>query len=74
MEIRYLTKEESNQIREKEFLALKPEDRLIAFLELSRRINRLFPSKITFEERSKGNFVLVRKNDSDLERDNHTIY
>ncbi|TNF39680.1 MAG: hypothetical protein EP311_10340 [Cytophagales bacterium] len=61
MEIRYLTKDESNKIREEEFLALKPEERLMAFLELSRRVNRLFPSKLTFEERTKGNFILKRK-------------
>jgi hypothetical protein len=61
MQIRYLTKEESNKIREDEFLALKPEERFLAFLELSRRINRLFPSKVTFEERTKGNFILERK-------------
>ncbi len=61
MEIRYLTKEESNRIREEEFLALKPEERFFAFLELSRRINRLFPSKITFEERTQGNFILEKK-------------
>ncbi|MFN3999583.1 hypothetical protein [Algoriphagus sp.] len=61
MEIRYLTKEESNRIREEEFLALEPQDRLIAFLELSRRVNRLFPTKNTFEERTKGNFILIKK-------------
>ncbi|SEG32254.1 hypothetical protein SAMN03080598_03365 [Algoriphagus boritolerans DSM 17298 = JCM 18970] len=61
MELRYLTKEESNQIREREFLALTPAERFFAFLELSRRINRLFPSKVTFEERTKGNFILKRK-------------
>ncbi|GMQ31260.1 hypothetical protein [Algoriphagus confluentis] len=61
MKIRYLTKDESNKIREEEFLALKPEERLMAFLELSRRVNRLFPSKLTFEERTKGNFILERK-------------
>jgi hypothetical protein len=61
MELRYLTKEESNQIREEEFLALPPAERFFAFLELSRRINRLFPSQVTFEERTKGNFILKRK-------------
>jgi hypothetical protein len=61
MEIRYLTKEESNRIREEEFMALTPADRFFAFLELSRRVNQLFPSKTTFEERTKGNFILERK-------------
>jgi hypothetical protein len=49
MQIRYLTKEESNYIREEEFLALKPEERFLAFLELSRKVNRLFPSKVTLK-------------------------
>ncbi len=61
MEIRFLTKEESNKIRQEEFLALSPADRFFAFLELSRRINQLFPSQISFEERTKGNFILDRK-------------
>jgi hypothetical protein len=61
MEIRYLTKEESNKIRQEEFLALSPSERILAFLELSRRINQLFPSKISFEERTRGNFILERK-------------
>jgi len=61
MQIRYLTKEESNKIRKEEFMALKPEERFLAFLELSRRVNRLFPTKVTFEERTKGNFILERK-------------
>jgi len=61
MQIRYLTKEASNKIREEEFLALTPAERLVAFLELSGRINRLFPSKETFEERTKGNFIVEKK-------------
>ncbi|PZV82990.1 hypothetical protein CLV31_108191 [Algoriphagus aquaeductus] len=50
MPIRVLTKEESEKTSEEEFRTLTPAERLVAFLELSRRINRLFPSKITFEE------------------------
>jgi len=61
MKIRYLTKEESNQLRKEEMLANPPSDRFLAFLKLSKRMNSLFPSSITFEERTKGNFVLKRK-------------
>lgn len=61
MEIRFLTKEESNQIRKEEILAMAPSDRFLAFWKLSNRINALFPSTIIFEERSKGNFILERK-------------
>ncbi len=61
MEIRFLTKEESNKIREQEFLLLSPADRLMGFLALSRKILRDFPSESTFEERSKSNFVLIKK-------------
>jgi hypothetical protein len=52
---------ESNRIRGEEFLALNPEERLMAFLEIRRRVNRLFPSKTTFEERTKGNFMPMAK-------------
>lgn len=61
MEMLFLTKDESNKLREEEFLALSPSERFYSFLELSRRVNALFPSKITFEERTKGNFILERK-------------
>jgi hypothetical protein len=61
MEIRFLTKEESNQIRKEEILAMSPSDRFLAFWKLSKRVNSLFPSSISFEERTKGNFVLERK-------------
>jgi hypothetical protein len=56
-----LTKEESNKIRQEEFLALSGEERILSFLKLSRRINQLFPSEKTFEERTKGNFIMKRK-------------
>jgi len=61
MEMRFLTKEESNKIREREFLELSPADRFLSFLSLSRTVLKNFPSKSTFEERSKGNFILVKK-------------
>jgi len=59
MEIRFLTKEESNTIREEEFLKLSPGERVMAFFELSRRINK-FPTKNTTDLK-KNNFVLKKK-------------
>lgn len=59
--MRFLTKEESNKIRQEEFLALSGEERILSFLKLSRRINQLFPPEKTFEERTKGNFIMERK-------------
>ncbi|MEB2781896.1 hypothetical protein U3A58_15990 [Algoriphagus sp. C2-6-M1] len=56
-----MTKEESNGFRKKEFLALSGAERFKAFLALSRKINLLFPSKSSFKERTKGNFILERK-------------
>ncbi len=61
MEITFLTKEESNEIRKEEFLALTGTERFMAFLALSRKINKLFPPKVSFEDRTKGNFILSRK-------------
>jgi hypothetical protein len=61
MLMRFLTKEESNKIRQEEFLALSGEERILSFLKLSRRINQLFPSEKTFEERTKGDFIMKRK-------------
>lgn len=61
MEIRFLTKEESNQIRKEEFLALSGAERFMAFLALSRKINRIFPVKESFEDRTIHNFILERK-------------
>lgn len=62
MEIRFLTKEESDRIREREFVQLSPADRLMNFLALSKKILGDFPSESTsFEERTKGNFILTKK-------------
>lgn len=55
--MRFLIKDESYKLRQEEFLAPSGEDRFLAFLNLSRRENQLF----TFEERTKGNFILKRK-------------
>jgi hypothetical protein len=57
----FLTKDESYKLRQEDFLAPSGEDRFLAFLNLSRRVNQLFPSEITFVERTKGHFILKRK-------------
>jgi len=44
MEIRYLTKQESNRLQQEEFLKLSPVERIYAFLDLSYRLKN-FPSK-----------------------------
>lgn len=49
------------KVTEFEFLGIKPEDRFFSFLELSRKVNSLFPSKTTFEERTKGGFCFGEK-------------
>jgi len=59
MEIRFLTKEESNNLRQEEFLKLSPAERFMSFLTLSRRINK-YPTKATVD-RMKNNFVLKKK-------------
>jgi hypothetical protein len=63
MEIRFQTKEESKKLQKEAFLKLSGEERFIQFLKLSRRINKLFQpkDKLSFEERNKGNFLLIHK-------------
>lgn len=63
MEIRFQTKEESKQQQEEEFLKLSGEERIMRFLQLSRRINSLMPvnDRMSFEDRNKGNFLLIHK-------------
>lgn len=63
MTIRFQTKEESKQQQQEAFLKLSGEERFMQFLKLSRRINKLFPPKdeMRFEERYKGNFMLIHK-------------
>jgi hypothetical protein len=41
-------------------LALSGEQLVLAFLNLSRKGNQFFPIQKTFEERVKGNYILVR--------------
>ena len=70
MQVFFRTKEESKQQQQDEFLALSGAEGLLKFLELSRRLNSLMPvkNKISFEERNKGNFLLIHK---DLMRSKH---
>lgn len=39
--MRFLIKDESNKLRQEEFLAISGEDRFLTFLNLSRRVNQL---------------------------------
>lgn len=59
MEVRFLTKEESNRLRQEEFLKLSPAERVMSFFALSRRILK-FPTNAT-TDRKKNNFVLKKK-------------
>lgn len=54
-----MTKAKSNKLREEEFLKLSPVERVMAFFELSRRVNK-FPTKNTPDPK-ENNFVLKRK-------------
>ena len=68
VEVKFQTKEESNRQQQKEFLSLSGSERFFRFLQLSRCINRIMPVKneLSFEERHKGNFLLIHK---DLKND-----
>ncbi|WP_201739464.1 hypothetical protein [Dokdonia sinensis] len=57
MEVTFTTKEESNKLQEKAFLALSPSERFLAFLNLSIAIQRLHPTEFDPKE----NFVLKKK-------------
>jgi hypothetical protein len=61
MQIRFQTKAESKRQQEEDFLKLSGGERFMRFLELSRRVNTLFQpkNKLTFEERNKGNFLMI---------------
>lgn len=58
MEIRFLTKEESNKLRQEAFVKLSPAERLMSFFELSRRVLK-FPTK-TNADSNRNNFVLKK--------------
>tara|TARA_R110002020_G_scaffold150825_5_gene327682 strand:+ start:1065 stop:1256 length:192 start_codon:yes stop_codon:yes gene_type:complete len=61
MEVKFITKEESNKLRQEEFLKLTPSERIMSFFELSRRILR-FPTNTTADPK-QNNFVLKKKGD-----------
>jgi len=56
MEIKFQTKEESKRIQREEFLKLKPADRFLAFLKLSRKILK-YPTTAK-DTINKDNFIL----------------
>jgi len=64
MEIRYLTKEESNKIQRDDFLKLTPVERFFSFLDLMNKL-RKYPmnNKIT----KKKNFLIEIKDDQRME-------
>lgn len=68
MEVKFQSKAESKRQQQEAFLKLSGEERFLQFLKLLRRINKLFPPKdeLSFEERNKGNFLLIHK---DLQQD-----
>ncbi|WP_339699634.1 hypothetical protein [Algoriphagus aquimarinus] len=47
-----MTKEESNKLRQDEFLKLSPAERVMSFFELSRRILK-FPTNATADSKQK---------------------
>lgn len=63
MEVKFQTKEESNKEQQHAFLKLSGDERIMRFLQLSRRIICLLPvkDKISFEDRNEGNFLLIHK-------------
>ncbi|MCC5929067.1 MAG: hypothetical protein JJU28_07460 [Cyclobacteriaceae bacterium] len=58
MQIYFQTKEESKQRQREDFLHLSPEERFMAFLDLSRKINR-FPGQKSKVQNN--NFIISRK-------------
>lgn len=57
MELRFQTKEESNQLQQDEFLKLSKVERLYAFFRLMEQMSK-FPVK-NKEDKNKDNFVIV---------------
>lgn len=60
MQIKFQTKEESNQQQQEDFLKLSGGERFQSFLNLSRRINQLFPSKEA-NKIKPNNFIIYSK-------------
>lgn len=59
MQIKYTTKEESNKLRELEFLKLSPAERIYRFLELMQASKKLFPDQ---KDRSKNFQIIINRN------------
>ena len=59
MRISYTTKEESNKLREDEFLKLSPVDRFYRFLELMQASKKMFPDK---KDRSDSFQIVIQSN------------
>jgi hypothetical protein len=59
MKLIFQTKEESNAKQREAFLKLSGAERLVAFFELSRKINR-FPLKVKIDK-TIGNFIIEKK-------------
>ena len=57
MKVSYQTKKESNEIQEREFLALSPHERVMHFLRLSEQISH-FKTKANSERAEKNNFII----------------
>lgn len=58
MEIRFQTKEESNEIQRDSFLKLSKIERIYSFLNLMHKVNQ-YPTKV--REDKSANFLLVLK-------------
>ena len=54
MKLGFNTKEESNKIREEQFLSLTPSQRVLAFFKLTEQINK-FPTRA---KKSNDNFII----------------
>lgn len=50
MEKRFMTKEESNKVRQVEFMKLSPAERVMSFFELSRKILQ-YPTRATTDSK-----------------------
>lgn len=63
MEIYFATKDENNRRREKDFLKLSPDERLIAFIEMI-SVRSCLPSRDgdVHPNWKKGNFVIDKQN------------
>jgi len=63
MEIYFASKEENNQRRQEEFLALSPGERLEAFLEMiSKPSIFTFPADYKYHKGEENNFVITKDN------------